>query len=101
MTTRLELHEKLCEILGSRNVYFQPPASVTMRYPAIVYSLGSINNTFANNDVYRQTRSYEITVIDKDPDSKIVDAMSLTPCIRFDRRFASDNLYHNVFTLKY
>lgn len=99
--TRLEVHEKLCEILGSRNVYFQPPASVAMRYPAIVYSLGKIDNTFANNDVYRQTRSYEITIIDKDPDSKIVDRVSLMPKFRFDRRYTSDNLYHNVFTLNY
>ena len=37
MKTRYELHEFLCEILGSRNVYFQPPESVKMKYPAIVY----------------------------------------------------------------
>ena len=33
MKTRYELHEFLCEILGSRNVYFQPPESVKMKDP--------------------------------------------------------------------
>ena len=35
--TRLELQSVLEQTLGSRNVYFQPPASVKMKYPAIVY----------------------------------------------------------------
>ncbi len=101
MATRLDLHEELCKILGNRNVYFQPPASVKMNYPAIVYTRSDIDNTFANNSVYGQTRSYEITVIDKNPDSKIVDTISLFPRIRYDRHFVSDNLNHDVFTLIY
>ena len=39
MGTRIELQLKLEEILGSRHVYFQPPASIKMTYPAIVYEL--------------------------------------------------------------
>ena len=42
MASRLELQTKFENILGSRNVYFQPPASVQMRYPAIVYSRKNI-----------------------------------------------------------
>ena len=48
MTTterRLELHEILCTILGSRNVYFQPPESIKMNYPAIVYGLDDMQTT--------------------------------------------------------
>ena len=52
MKTRYELHEFLCEILGSRNVYFQPPESVKMKYPAIVYERTEIKNRFANDAVY-------------------------------------------------
>ena len=52
MASRLELHEALCKVLGSRNVYFQPPEDIKMNYPAIEYSRASIDNTFANNDVY-------------------------------------------------
>ena len=101
MATRLELHELLCGKLGSRNVYFQPPASVNMKYPAIVYSRHSIDNTFADNSVYRQTRSYKITIIDKNPDSKIVDSVSTIPNIRYNTHFVADNLNHDVFTLNY
>lgn len=101
MATRLELHELLCGKLGSRNVYFQPPASVHMKYPAIVYSRQSIDNRFADDSVYRQTRSYKITVIDKNPDSDIVDRISNIPKIKFNTHFTSDNLNHDVFTLNY
>ena len=99
MSSRLELHEILCDILGSRNVYYQPPESVKMQYPAIVYSRSNINNAFADNDVYRQSRAYTITVIDFDPDSSIVSAVSKLPRCRFDRHYAYNNLNHDVFTL--
>lgn len=101
MSTRLELHETLCDILGSRNVYYQPPESIRMKYPAIVYSRSRIENTYANDDVYKQETSYSVTVIDEDPDSPIVEAMSLLPRCRFDRHFISDNLNHDTFTLYY
>lgn len=38
MGTRLELQSKLVELLGSKHVYYQPPESVKIEYPAIVYS---------------------------------------------------------------
>ena len=99
MGSREELHAVLENVLGSENVYFQPPSSVEMRYPAIVYSRSNIVNEHANNEVYMQNKSYEITVIDRNPDSEIVDRISRIPHCRFDRHFESDNLNHDVFTL--
>lgn len=99
MASRLELHAMLEEILGSSNVYFQPPASINMRYPAIVYSRSNIVNKHANSEIYMQNKSYEVTVIDEDPDSEIVDRLSRVPYCQFDRHFVSDNLNHDVFTL--
>ena len=102
MGSRLDLHNLLVEKLGSRNVYFQPPAkSVRMNYPAIVYSRSRIENHFADNAIYAQSYSYTITVIDSNPDSEIVSRVSLIPRIRHDRSFTSDNLNHDVFTLIY
>ena len=49
LNDRLALHELLCEKLGSRNVYFQPPESIKMKYPAIVYSRNRIENTSAED----------------------------------------------------
>lgn len=99
LNDRLALHELLCEKLGSRNVYFQPPESVKMKYPAIVYSRNRIENTSADNVVYRQSVRYTITVIDRDPDSEIVEQISQIPRIMFDRSYVSDNLNHDTFTL--
>lgn len=96
---RLELHELLCELLGSRNVYFQPPESVKMKYPAIRYSRNRIENTSADNIVYKQDVSYTITVIDRDPDSEIVERVSTIPRIIYDRSYVADNLNHDVFRL--
>lgn len=99
LNDRLELHELLCEILGSRNVYFQPPESVKMKYPAIRYARNRIENVSADNVTYRQNVSYTITVIDRDPDSDIVERISAIPHISYDRSYAADNLNHDVFTL--
>lgn len=96
-----ELQTLFENILGSRNVYYNPPASVRMSYPAIVFMRSRINNNFANNGVYRQTYPYEVTVITRDPDDSIIDKISKLPTCTFDRSFVSDNLYHNIFTLYY
>lgn len=102
MASRLSLQSELEELLGSKNVYFQPPASVRINYPAIVYSRNDIENTFANNSVYKQDFAYSITVIYCDPDSDLpIKVSSAFPSIRFDRNYVSDNLYHDVFTLFY
>lgn len=101
MHHRLELHEILCGVLGSRHVYYQPPENVQMEYPAIVYSRNSIENAFAENSVYKQDHQYQIIVIDKDPDSKTMDAVSKLPMCRFVRHYEKDNLNHDVFTIYY
>lgn len=101
MGTRLELHEVLCNIIGSRNVYYQPPESIKMNYPAIVYSRNDISNKHGDDIPYMQSVSYQVTVIDKDPDSTIVIDIAKLPYCRFNRHFTSDNLNHDVFTLYY
>ena len=99
MNNRLELHSLLKGFVD--NVYFQPPENLKLIYPAIVYSMSDIRNTFAGDDVYKQSRFYELTVIDKNPDSEIVEKISKLPKIRFNRHFKSDNLNHYVFTFYY
>lgn len=104
MTTldrRLELHELFATMLGTRNVYFQPPSTIKMKYPAIVYVREDIDNDFANNNVYMQSHIYRVTVIDEDPDSEIVEEVSKLPTCRFNRHYAADNLNHDVFILHY
>ncbi len=99
MNKRLKLNEVLCDILGSRNVYYQPPETVKMKYPAIVYSRNSIENVYGDNSSYIQNWAYTITLIDKNPDSEFVEKLAILPMCRFVRNYQTDNLNHDVFLL--
>lgn len=101
MRSRIELQQKLEDLLGSRNVYFQPGPSVRMEYPAIVYSRNNIENRFANSGVYGQIVRYDVILVDKNPDSEFVSALSTFPMCSHDRSYKADNLNHDVFTLYY
>lgn len=99
MGTRLELHDVLCDILGSNHVYFQPPTSIQMKYPAIVYELDYILSPKADDKSYMHHRRYEVKYISRDPDNTVIDALLELPYCAFDRRFIADNLYHDCFDL--
>lgn len=101
MDSRPSLQSKLETILGSRNVYFQPPESIRLSYPAIVYSRSDIASAYADNIKYRKNRQYQITLIDKNPDSETIDKILELPKCRFVRHFTSDNLNHDVFYIYY
>ena len=99
MGTRLQLQTLLEALLGSRNVYFQPPSTVKMKYPCIVYSLSDIDTKFADNIPYSNKRRYQLTAIDANPDSVIPDKLALLPMCVFDRSYTADNLNHYVFNI--
>lgn len=99
--SRLELQALLEDILGSRHVYFQPPESISMEYPAMVYSLKSIRNNHANNSVYLKSKEYELTVIDWDPESVIAERISELRFCKFDRQYKANDLNHFVFSIFY
>lgn len=97
MGSRLELQailKTLCD-----NVYFQPPANVSMQYPCIVYARDSAVTQFAANSPYRYTKRYQVTIIDRDPDSPIPDKVAQLPMCTFQRFYTADNLNHDVFGL--
>lgn len=95
-----ELQAAFEELLGSRNVYYNPPESVKMSYDAIRFRRSSINNTFANDSVYVQLPpTFEVTVITRDPDAPIIEKVSKMPKCRFVTSYVADNLCHNIFTL--
>lgn len=101
MASRLELQSELEELLGTRNVYYQPPESIKIKYPAIIYSTNDIEKTFANDAGYSYRRRYEIIVIDKNPDNVVIDKLLSLQYCSFDRHYVSDNLNHDVLTLYY
>lgn len=101
MASRAELQKELETLLGSRNVYYQAPATVKMEYPAIRYSKSDIDIKSANDKPYLHKKKYEITVIDRKPDNEVIDKLLKMPMSTYDRYYTADNLHHDVITLYY
>lgn len=99
MGRRVELHYILEQILGSPNVYFQPPENIKMQYPAIVYKRDRANTKFADNNPYKYTKRYTVTVIDRNPDSLIPDKVAALPMCTHSTYFTADNLNQDSFSL--
>lgn len=99
MVNRQKLQAQLEAILGSRNVYFQPPESIKISYPAIVYALDSIDQDYADNIGYFRNTSYRITLIDRNPESELVEKILHMPTCKFNNSYPSDGLNHFVFTV--
>lgn len=98
---RLELDARLRRILGSDNVYFEPPASLKMKYPCIRYSRSRIDTVNADNTTYLANRRYDIIAIYQDPDSDLADRILFNnEDLKFsnERRYVADGLHHDVFT---
>lgn len=98
---RVELQRMLEGLLGTRNVYFQPPTGMKLQYPCIVYHLDTANDVHANDRIYRRLYRYNLTYITKNPEDPMRDTIDDLQYCRFDRSFASDNLNHFVYTIYY
>lgn len=97
---RMQLQHELINVLGSKNVYFQPSESVKMKYPAIVYHFDNAKTRYANDKAYFSMRKYTVTAIDKNPDTEWDKTiLQHFEYCRMDRIFVADNLNHWVFTL--
>ena len=102
MDRRLKFRNDLSDVMGDCNLYFQPPNGTKLTYPCAIYKLQNININNADDRVYKNLKSYQVTIIDRDPDSIFPDAMfEKFRRIRFDRFFTNDNLNHYVFTIFY
>lgn len=102
MASRLKLQEELEKVLGSENVYFQPPESLKLKYPCIIYSRSTPDKHNANDGLYMSTKRYDGTVIDRNPDSDIADKIvEHFPMCSLGTSYPSNNLNHFTFTLYY
>ena len=126
MGQRIDLHHMICDKLATlekwlwdplnfetdniqelikqeakEHVYFQPPASKKLKYPCVVYKLDDMPSLYANNRPYHWDHVYQLTVIDRDPESVIREKIAELPTCRFQRFFVSDNLNHYVFKIYY
>lgn len=98
---RLELHQKLTDILGKpKQVYFQPPPNVSMVYPAIVYDLDYIKSEHADNAPFKHDVRFLVTYIDRAPDAfGAIEQIASLPKSAFSRAYGADGLNHTAFTV--
>lgn len=102
MDRRLTLHEELIGLLGSNNVYFQPPETLKMKYPCIRYTKERPDVTRADNIRYKKTDHYELIYISTDPDDPMPERIAdhFTYC-EIERYYKSSNLSHCALNLYY
>ena len=85
----------------SGHVYFDPPESMQLQYPCIVYQIDTRRTEFAGNKPYTVTSRYQVTVIHRDPDDIIPESIAWLESALMDRHYVANNLHHSVFTLYY
>lgn len=97
-----ELRVLQTEILGYQHTYFEPTEEVRMKYDAVVYKKTDMNVRRANNKSYSIRDGYLVTVISRDPETKLPWAIQehFERCAP-GRPFVRDNLYHFPFTIFY
>ena len=100
MGSRLELHNEL--LTFTPKVYFQPPSGLQLEYPCIVYHKTGKFRDYGNDTIYRAIQEYQLTVIDKNPDSTIADDIeSHFQYCEINQYYTVDNLNHTTLNLYY
>lgn len=101
MGSRPNLQTILEDLLGNRNVYYQPPENVRMSYPTIRYTKSKIESDHADDKRYKNMTRYELIVIDRIPDNPVINKLLELPYCSHDRWYSANNLNHDVLTLYY
>lgn len=101
MGSRIDLQKMLENILGSDHVYYDPPETVKIKYPAIIYSKDRPQSKRADDSRYQTLTCYNLIFVDRQPDNPIIDTLLDLPYCSYDRHYASDNLHHDSLTIYY
>ena len=104
MDRRNELHQllKSLYINGTPHVYYQPPKDQMLVYPCIIYKLDDMPPIHADNNPYHIGHRYQVTVIDRNPESPLKERVASIPTARMrSSPYAKDNLHHFIFSIHY
>lgn len=101
MRSRLDLQTLLESIVGKGHVYFQPPESVKLTFPCIVYNLSGYENQNADDMKYLSNKKYDVLYITKKPDDPVIDQIEGLKGVRFNRWYANDAINHYSYTIIY
>lgn len=70
-----------------------------MHYPAIVYERDTESAQYADNAKFRRKTGYQVTVIDRNPDSPVLERVTNLPLCAYTTHFVVDGLNHDIFRL--
>lgn len=83
------------------NVYFQPPESMKIKYPCIIYALDALKPQYADNMSYLLHIPYSMRYITREADDELVYTLATLPKCRHGKPYGKDNLYHHPYTIYY
>lgn len=101
MGSRIDLQLLLENILGSDHVYYDPPETVKLKYPAITYSKNNVQSKRADDSRYQTLVRYNLIFVDRRPDNPTIEKLLDLPYCSYDRHYISDNLHHDSLTIYY
>jgi len=95
---RIELRAKLLSALSDCDedaaLYFQPPESVKLEYPCVIYRVATFTTSNADNIHYKKNVTFDVTYITRSSTSKVPSRMLEEPLMSFDRYYTAENLHH-------
>lgn len=97
------LREILMEETGISYCYYDPPATIRMYYPCIIFHLSDQDSKYADNMAYLRNLRWDVTVVDPVSTNGEIYVGELTslPHCRFGRHYVADNLHHYTFSIYY
>lgn len=105
MNRRIDLHHELKKLMydlkydGAR-VFYNPLPNTQLLYPCIIYHMNTIQDRYAGDKRYFYSTMYDVQVIDKDPDSKIVSTiLERFQYCKLNNDMITDGLYHFNLTI--
>lgn len=96
---RSEFKTLLDALEEGATVYGQAPGNTTLSYPAIIFVHDDETVMRADNLPYSITDAYEVTVIEKDPNTPVAKKVRELPMCAHNRSFVVDNLNHTVYII--
>lgn len=93
----------LARVIGDEDkVHFQPPESVKLTFPCILFKFEGFKEFFANDGRHMLREKYTATHIYREPEADLKEeVLSAFLFASFDRPYIADNLYHDVYTIYY
>ena len=78
-------------------VYYQPPESIKIEYPCIIYHMHGDEVHHADNMPYKRFKQYSCTYITRSATDLTADQMIYIPHSEFSRAYTTNGLHHTVY----